>query len=81
MGFPRQEYWSGSPLPNPQVALVVNNSPANAADIRDVGLIPGLRISPGVGNGNPNQNSCLENPMDREPSRPQSIGWQRVRHN
>ena len=44
---------------------MVKNSPANAADIRDVGLIPGLRRSPGVGNGNPFQNSCLENPMDR----------------
>ena len=30
-----------------------------------VGLIPGLGISPGVGNGNPLQYSCLENPMDR----------------
>ena len=31
----------------------------------DVGLIPGLGRSPGVGNGNPLQPSCLENPMDR----------------
>ena len=30
-----------------------------------MGLIPGLRRSPGVGNGNPVQYSCLENPMDR----------------
>ena len=32
---------------------------------RDLGLIPGLGRSPGEGNGNPIQYSCLENPMDR----------------
>ena len=32
----------------------------------DLGLIPGLGRSPGEGNGNPRQYSCLENPMDRE---------------
>ena len=32
---------------------------------RDLGSIPGLERSPGEGNGNPLQNSCLENPMDR----------------
>ena len=31
---------------------------------KDVGLIPGLGRSPGRGNGNPHQCSCLENPMD-----------------
>ena len=41
---------------------MVKNSPANAGD---VGLIPGLGNSPGVGNGNPLQYSCLGNPMDR----------------
>ena len=44
---------------------VVKNPPANAEDIRDVGLIPGLGRSPGGGNGNPLQYSCLENPMER----------------
>ena len=34
-------------------------------DIRDVSLISGLGRSPGGGNGNPLQYSCLENPMDR----------------
>ena len=48
-----------------QVAPVVKNLPANAGDIRDSGLIPGLERSPGGGNGNPLQYSCLENPMDR----------------
>ena len=43
---------------------VVKNPPANAGDIRDVGLIPGSGRSPGVGNGNPLQYSCLENYMD-----------------
>ena len=44
---------------------VVKNLPANAGDTRHVGLIPGLGRSPGRGNGNPLQYSCLENPMDR----------------
>ena len=48
-----------------QVALVVKNSPASAGDIGDAGSIPGSRRSPGVGNGNPLQYSCLENPVDR----------------
>ena len=47
------------------MALVVKNPPANAADARDMGLIPGLGRSLGGGNGNPLQYSCLENPMDR----------------
>ena len=38
-------------------------TPANAGDIRDVGSIPGLGRSPGEGNGNPLQYSCLENPQ------------------
>ena len=41
---------------------VVKNPPANA---EDVGLFPRLGRSPGEGNGNPLQYSCLENPMDR----------------
>ena len=49
----------------PQVALVVKNLPISAGDPRDVGLIPGLGTSPGVGSGNALQCSCLENPMDR----------------
>ena len=44
---------------------VVKNPPANAEDARDVGLIPGLGRSPGEGNGNPLQYSCLGIPMDR----------------
>ena len=44
---------------------MVKNLPANAVDMRDEGLIPGSGGSPGGGNGNPLQYSCLENPMDR----------------
>ena len=53
---------SGSDQP---AALVVNNPPPNAGDVRDMGLIPGLGRCPGGGHGNPLQYSCLENPMDR----------------
>ena len=49
-----------------QVVLVVKNPPANAGDIRDSGLIPGLGRSSGRGNVNPPQCSYLENPVDRE---------------
>ena len=44
---------------------MVQNLPAKAGDVRDMGLIPGLGRSPGEGNGNPLQYSCLENSMDR----------------
>ena len=44
---------------------VVKKPPANAGDAREVGSIPGLGRSPGVGNDNPLQYSCLENSMDR----------------
>ena len=43
------------------MVLVVKNLPASAGDVRDWGL----GRSPGGGNGNPLQYSCLENPMDR----------------
>ena len=51
------------------VALVVKNLPADAGDIRDAGLIPGSGRSPGGGHGNPLQDSCLGNPLDRGPWR------------
>ena len=43
---------------------VVKNLPVNARDARDLDTISGLGRFPGVGNGNPLQYSCLENPMD-----------------
>ena len=46
-----------------QVALVVKNLPANAGNVRNKGSIPGSGRSPGGGNGNPLQYSCLENPQ------------------
>ena len=45
---------------------VVKIPSANAGDARDTGSIPGLGRSPGVGNSNPLQYSCLENSMDKE---------------
>ena len=48
-----------------QVLLVMKNPSANTGDIRDTSFIPGSRRSPGEVHGNPLQNSCLENPMDR----------------
>ena len=49
-----------------QVALVVQNLPADAGHVRRVGLVPEYRRSPGGGHGKPLQYSCLENPMDKE---------------
>ena len=54
--YPPKPYPGGS---------VVKNLPANTGDIRDLGLMPELGRSPGGGNGNPPQYSCLENFMDR----------------
>ena len=48
-----------------QVALVVKNSPVNAGDARDTGLIPVSGKSPEGKQSNPRQYSCLENLMDR----------------
>ena len=47
------------------MVLVEKNLPANEGDIKDAGSIPGLGRSPGGGNSNPFQYSCLENPMNR----------------
>ena len=61
---------------------MVENMPANAGDIKDMGSISGLGISPGEGHGSPLKYSYLENPMDRGPWRAtQSIGSQRVGYN
>ena len=49
-----------------QVVLVVRNPPANAGDVRDMGSIPGLGRTPGGGDGNSLQYSCLGNLMDRK---------------
>ena len=52
---------------------VVKNLPANAGNARDKVSISELERSPGEGNGNPCQYSCLENPMD-------SGAWQSTVH-
>ena len=46
------------------MVLRVKNLPANAGDLRDVGLIPGSGRSPEGGKGNPLQYSWLENPTE-----------------
>ena len=53
------------------MVLIVKNLPANAEDIRDMGVMSGR--SSGGGHGNPVQYSCLENPKDRG-------AWQAIVH-
>ena len=45
---------------------MVKKLPANVGDVKDACSIPGSGRSPGEGNGNPLQHSCLGNPMDKE---------------
>ena len=59
---------------------VVKNLPSKAGDTGDAVLMPGLGRSPGEGNGNPLQYTCLENPKTEEPGRLQSTKLQRVGH-
>ena len=56
-----------------QVVIAVKNPLANAGNKRDLGLILGSGRSPGGGNGNPLQYSCLENLMNR-------VAWQATVH-
>ena len=58
---------------------VVKIPPDNAGNIRDSGLIPGSGRFPGGGHSNQLQYSFLENPMDKEAWKAQSIGLQRVK--
>ena len=53
---------------------------ASACDAGDLGSTPGLGRSPGEGNGDPLQYSCLENHIDGEPSRLHSMVSQRIGH-
>ena len=48
----------------------------SACSVGELCLIPGLGRSPGEGNGNPLQYSCLENPWTEEPGGLQSMGSQ-----
>ena len=62
-GFASQVNLDGGRFP---CGSVIKTSRANAGDIREAGLIPRSGRSPGGGDGNPHQYSCLESPMDRE---------------
>ena len=59
---------------------MVKNPPASAGDTRDASSMHGLGRSPGEGNGNPHQYSCLENPMDQGAWQATIPGSQRVGH-
>ena len=66
------KYLSKVPMSFPG-GSVEKNLPTNAGDTGDVSSIPGLGRSPGGGNGNLPQYSCLENPMNRR-------GWKPTVH-
>ena len=59
--------------------MVKKKKKKSACNAGDPGSIPGLGRSPGGGNGNPLQYSCLENPMDRGAGGPESMESQRVK--
>ena len=61
--------------------MKVKESSDSAYNARDLDLIPGLGRSPGEGNDNPLQYSCLENPMDRGAWQATVHRLARVRHN
>ena len=73
-GFFRPEYWSG--LPCPPLVFLPRWGTSGKEPACQCRRHKRCRVgrSPGGRNGNPLQNSCLQNPMDEEPSRIQSIG-------
>ena len=68
--------WFPPPLP-----CGGSDGKASAYNVGNLGSIPGSGRSPGEGNGNPLQYSCLENPMDRGAWLATVMGLQRVEHN
>ena len=56
------------------MALVVKNPGAHAGDVGDLDSVPGLGRSPGGGNGNPLQYSCLETPTESSLVELQRVG-------
>ena len=59
----------------------VSDGNESACNVGHPGSVPGLGRSPGGGNGNPLQYSCLENPMDRGDWWATVLGVSRVGHN
>ena len=76
MGFSRQEYWSGVPLPSLMVRLTFFKQTVAINPVQKTETTPYkthlLTLNPGGENGNPLQFSCLEIPMDR------GAGWATV---
>ena len=64
----RKMRWRRDMLPTPGFLGFLGGSDGkeSTCSVGDLGSVPGLRRSPGGGNGNPLQYSCLENSMDRE---------------
>ena len=59
---------------------MVKKPPAKEGDVRDMSSVPELGRSPGEGNGNAFQYSCLENPIDRGAWQATVQGVARIRH-
>ena len=78
--FPTRDSFTRMQLGTFQVAELLKNLPASAGGVRDASSIPGSGRSPGGGNGNPLQHSCLGNPLDRGAWGLQSTGSQRGIH-
>ena len=78
----RKLRWKWDRLPTP-ISLGFSCGSAgkeSTCHVGDLGLIPGLGRSPGEGNGNPLQYSCLENPMDKGAWQATVHGVARVRY-
>ena len=62
------------------MAQVVKKPAANAGDVRDMGLIPGLGRAPGGGHGTHSRILAWRIPYTEEPGGLQSMGLQRIKH-
>ena len=86
VGFSRQEHWGELACP-PALAgrffttSATWGSPCQCRRLRDTSSIPGLKRTPGGGNGTPLQNPCLGNAMDRGAWQPTVQGVSKIRHN
>ena len=74
---PRYEQESESVI---QASLLAQESACQMQEMQETGSVPGLGRSPGEGNGNPLQYSCLGNPMDRGAWQATVHGVTRVGH-